>query len=64
MVTQSQVIDFLFKNLDYLGDVKMKPVHQFHDLNVDVICVKESDIAMDAFMLMIDRVSFRAFLFG
>jgi CBS domain-containing protein len=55
MVTQSQVIDFLFKNVDYLGDIRNKPIHQFHDLNVDVICVKESDIAMDAFMLMVER---------
>jgi 5'-AMP-activated protein kinase regulatory gamma subunit len=53
LVTQSQLVTFLNKNLNMLGDVKNKPAKMVQGFGHGVICVKENSLAMEAFNIMI-----------
>jgi len=53
LVTQSQLVSYLHKNLDTLGDVKNKPCHMVTGFGTGAICIKQDATAMDAFDMMI-----------
>jgi len=53
MITQSQVVKFLYENLDKLGAKAKKPVSMMKDAMKDVVMVSETAPAMDAFSKMV-----------
>jgi len=53
LVTQSQLVTFLHKNVTMLGSIKDKPANMIQGFGQDVICVKENSIAMEAFNIMV-----------
>jgi 5'-AMP-activated protein kinase regulatory gamma subunit len=55
MVTQSQVVDFLQKNIDLIGDKVNKPLSAIPRLFHEVYSVPESVQAIDAFNLMVSK---------
>jgi len=55
MITQSQLIEFLSKNLEHLGGIRQKPIGQMKDITKEVITIKESETAMTAFQTMINK---------
>jgi CBS domain-containing protein len=55
LVTQSQVIDFLHKNITRLGDKAFMPVGEIKGVLKPVISVKEESLAIDAFNLMVEK---------
>jgi hypothetical protein len=58
LITQSHLMKFLFQNINSIGDVKNKPLESFTlALPSPVFSVKQSDIAIDAFNFMIQKVN-------
>lgn len=55
IITQSQIVDILSKNLDIIGDKKNKTVNLTDNYFEDVFSVGEDSIAMDAFKLMVEK---------
>jgi CBS domain-containing protein len=55
IVTQSQMVEILAKNLDIIGDKKNKTVNLTENYFEEVISVLDDSIAMDAFKLMVER---------
>jgi len=55
LVTQFQVVTFLRKHLDLLGDKKDKPLKLCKNVFKDVISVSEDSVAIEAFNLMVDK---------
>jgi len=55
VITQSQIVKLLGKNMDILGERKNKPVVMMDRFVEDVYTVHEDSIAMDAFRLMVER---------
>jgi 5'-AMP-activated protein kinase regulatory gamma subunit len=55
LATQSQILDFLSKNLANLGTICNKPLSQLQHITTDVLCVKHNEIAMEAFSKMIKQ---------
>ena len=58
MITQSQVVDFLHKNLELFGNKKHKTLGEFPQFFKDVHSVKDSELTIDAFSKMVEHVSF------
>jgi len=55
VITQSQIVNILQKNLDILGEKKDKPVNQMDRYFEDIVCVHEDDIAIEAFKIMVEK---------
>eukprot|EP00456_Euglypha_rotunda_P025964 TRINITY_DN2092_c0_g1_i10.p1 TRINITY_DN2092_c0_g1~~TRINITY_DN2092_c0_g1_i10.p1 ORF type:complete len:330 (-),score=51.28 TRINITY_DN2092_c0_g1_i10:23-1012(-) len=55
LVTQSQVIDFLHKNVTLLGEKANMPVGEIKSVYKPVISVTEDSLAIDAFNLMVEQ---------
>jgi len=55
IITQSQVIKILDKNLNMLGEKKNKPVMKLDNYYERVVSVHEDSVAMDAFRLMVEK---------
>jgi len=55
VVTQSQIVDILIRNMDILGEKKDKPVSFTECYFEDVISVHEESVAVEAFRLMVEK---------
>jgi len=55
VVTQSQLVQILHKNLDIIGDKKNKPVGQMDQYLEKVFTIHEEAVAMDAFKMMVEK---------
>jgi len=55
VVTQSQLVQILHKNLDLLGEKKDKPVNMMEKYFEDVYCIQEEAVALDAFKMMVEK---------
>jgi len=55
IITQSQLVQILAKNLDIIGEKKNKPVMLMESYFEEVFAIQEDAIAMDAFRMMIDK---------
>jgi len=55
VVTQSQIVNILLRNLDIIGEKKDKPVSQMEKYYEDVVCVREDDITLEAFKIMVEK---------
>eukprot|EP01118_Nematostelium_gracile_P017374 TRINITY_DN739_c0_g1_i1.p1 TRINITY_DN739_c0_g1~~TRINITY_DN739_c0_g1_i1.p1 ORF type:complete len:371 (-),score=125.35 TRINITY_DN739_c0_g1_i1:85-1107(-) len=55
VVTQSQLISIINKNMDLLGEKKDKPVSALESYYERVISIDENALAMDAFRTMIEK---------
>jgi len=55
ILTQSQIVQYLSKHMDEIGNVRSKPLANFRHRTDEVITVKETDVAMDAFTLMVSK---------
>jgi hypothetical protein len=56
VVTQSQLVTFLYNNLNKIGPKLNKPVRLVKDAIKDVIMISEAQPAIEAFSLMIKEV--------
>ncbi len=57
MITQSQIISYLNKNIDLIGERGNKTIAECPAVFKDVHTVKQNDIAIDAFNKMVELVS-------
>jgi len=55
VITQSQIVNILLRNLDILGEKKDMPVNQMSKYFEDVVCIREDDIALEAFKIMVEK---------
>jgi len=55
VITQSQIIEILYKNLDIIGEKRNKPVGQTDKYLEDVFTIHEEATALDAFKMMVDK---------
>jgi len=55
LVTQSQVVDFLHKNVTSLGKKANMPVGEIKGILKPVVSVTEESLAIDAFNLMVEK---------
>lgn len=53
LITQSQVVRFLYENLDKIGNKTKMPVNLINNVLKDVVSISESQPAIDAFSLMV-----------
>ena len=56
LITDSQVLNFLHENIDKIGPKVDKPVSEMNVVK-EVIQIKDSQPAIDAFTLMVKEVS-------
>ena len=59
VITQSQIVEILGKNMDKIGQKKDKPVSLVERFMEPVFTIHEDSIAMDAFKMMAEKVSER-----
>jgi len=55
VITQSQAIGLLYKNISALGAKMDKPLHECHTLFKSVVSINESALAISAFEKMVER---------
>jgi len=55
IITQSQLVSILSRNLDILGDKKDKPVYAMSNYFEEVISIHEDSLAIEAFRTMVDK---------
>lgn len=54
MVTQSQLVDLLARNLENIGSIKDKPASAI--CSSEVVTISENSLAIDAFKVMTEKV--------
>jgi len=55
LVTQSQIVNFLYANINLLGNKKNKPMNMCQKFFKQVHCVSESEPAIKAFQMMVEK---------
>jgi CBS domain-containing protein len=55
LITQSQLVHYVFRNLDLLGDRKNKPLSKMPSIFHPVISINADDDAVQAFKLMVEK---------
>jgi len=55
VITQTHLVDILYKNLDILGEKRNKPVGQMENYLEQVFTIHEEATAMDAFKMMVEK---------
>jgi len=55
VITQSQIVNILHRNLDILGEKKDKPMNQMENYFEDVVCINEEDTTLEAFKIMVEK---------
>jgi len=55
IITQSQILQILARNMDILGEKKNKPVHQTTSYFEEVVSVNEESTAFEAFKIMVEK---------
>lgn len=61
MITQSQLVEFVFKNMRFLGNIKEKPVKLITSVMHKVESIKKNELAVKAFQKIVDHVLFLHF---
>lgn len=55
LITQSQIVKFLYENLKQLGGVKDRPISELDIKREKVLCINENEPAVNAFRKMIEE---------
>ena len=56
LITESQLIEFIFNNIRFLGNIKNKPLHTILEIFKKLQIVKKSDLTINAFKWILEKV--------